>query len=1541
MSALRHGVGVAGLDRVHERSRVTLDVVRRRILLPLLWLAVALGLLPATLLANECPNMAITAAPGSFYMFRVPACSPFGTNIPAIAQQPSHGTVSVDGTLSFITYTNNGDAATSDSFAWYDDLGEPISVAVTVSSSAPPLVVVNPATTPNGAFGSAYSLQFNASGGNGGPYTYVINQGNLPVGITDNASGLISGTPSESGIFTFTETATDSTGHAGSRTVTLTITGGPISVNPSNGSLPNAPVNQAYSKTLVASGGTGPYTFSVVPGTTLPTGITLSSSGTLSGTPTVPGTANFSIKVQESGGASAQINYSLAVITLPSITTASLPNGTVGVPYNQTISATGGTTPYSFSITAGALPAGLSLSSGGILSGTPTAGGSFPFTVRLTDANSSTATHIYTMAVAAPTITLSPTSLPAAAQNSGYSQTITASGGTPTYTFAVTSGSLPAGLSLSSGGVLSGTPSGSGNYNFTVTATDSSGGTGPYAGSIVYALSVTSTSPVITAGGGSANFVQADNTTSTPVAVAPGLVLTDPGASTAASATVWISSAFVAAEDVLAFTNDGSTMGNITASYDSSTGTLTLTSAGATASIAQWQAALRAVTYTDTAIVPNTSTRTVSFVLVDAAAATSNTAMRTVTVTATDQSPIVATLNTTTNYVAGTSAAVIDGGITVSDQNDTTQASGTVSIGPGFHSGDTLTFVNTSSSFFGNIVASYNAATGVLTLTSSGATASNVQWSRALSAVTFSCSSNAASGSRMISFAVSDGVKTSVPATDTVLVLGAPSLTTSTGSANFVAGDNVPSTPVAVDSGITFTDGGSATAASATVRISGGFQTSEDVLAFINNGSTMGNISASYDAANGVLSLTSPGATATIAQWQAALRAVTYTDTVLTPNNATRTVSFTAVDGGGATSNTATRTVTVTDTDQTPIVATAGTTVDYTVGAPATTIDGNVQVSDLDNTTQSVGIVSISPGFQFGDTLLFTNTSSVTFGNIVASYNSATGTLTLTSSGATATDVQWANAFSAVAFSSSSTSAGIRTISFAVSDGTKTSVPAIDGVNVIVNTVPGAPTIGTATAGNAQATVTFTPPASNGGAVITGYTAISSPGGITAAAATSPITVTGLANGTTYTFTVTARNSVGPSAPSAASNAVTPKAPQTITFANPGTQTFATAPTLVASASSGLTVTFTSVTSGVCTVTAGGALTFVATGTCTIHADQAGDNAFLAAPTVAQSFTVNPAAQTIAFTSTPPAAPIVGGAYTAAATASSGLTVAFSIDAASTAGACALAGSTVSFTGAGTCLVDANQAGNSNYTAAPQAQQTITIGKAASTTSLQSSANPSLFSHGVTFTATVTPASGGPAPTGAVDFGDGATVLCAAVALNNGAASCTTSALSVGTHPIQASYGGDANSGASSATLTQTVGKDTTTMTLTVTPNPAVAGQTITLTATVLGDPPSGTVTFYDGAAVLGTSTLAATSPMSSVATLALTTLTTGTHTLSATYVGDDNNQASASAAISVAVALPPPPAVAAPLLDRWAMMWLVAAFAFVGWQRVRAGQRR
>ncbi|WP_406850388.1 DUF4347 domain-containing protein, partial [Chromobacterium phragmitis] len=582
-----------------------------------------------------------------------------------------------------------------------------------------------------------------------------------------------------------------------------------------------------------------------------------------------------------------------------------------------------------------------------------------------------------------------------------------------------------------------------------VTVNDGRGGTSS-ASSVTMAVSA---APVLADGGGSAAFTAGDNATSTPVAVDSVITVADNASSTLASGTVSITGNFHSSEDVLAFTNDGSTMGNISGSYNSGTGVLTLTSAGGTATLAQWQAALRAVTYTDSAVTPNTATRTVSFQVADGSSNSSAVLTRTVTVAATDQTPLTTASGGSAAFAAGDNATstpvAVDSGITVSDLDNATLASATVSITGNFHSGeDVLSFTNTSAVTYGNITASYNSGTGVLTLTSSGATATVSQWQAALRAVKYTDSAvTPNTATRTVSFAVSDGTKTSAAATRTVTVAATdqtPLATSSGGSAAFAAADNATSTPVAVDSGITVSDLDNTTLASATVSITGNFQSGEDALSFTNSSAvTYGNIAASYNSGTGVLTLTSSGATATVAQWQAALRAVTYTDSAITPNTATRTVSF-AVSDGTKTSSAATRTVTVAATDQTPIATVSGASGSYTVSGTPTpvAVDSGITVSDRDNATLASATVSITGNFHSGeDVLAFTNGSAVTYGNIAASYNSGTGVLTLTSSGATATVAQWQAALRAVTYNDTagSPNTSTRVVSFAVNDGTNNS----------------------------------------------------------------------------------------------------------------------------------------------------------------------------------------------------------------------------------------------------------------------------------------------------------------------------------------------------------------------------------------------------------------------------------------------------------------------------------------------------------------------
>ncbi len=636
----------------------------------------------------------------------------------------------------------------------------------------------------------------------------------------------------------------------------------------------------------------------------------------------------------------------------------------------------------------------------------------------------------------------------------GLSVTVSLSGGTATVS--ISSSGISGGTAASVvNGITyrdsNGSPT-AGNRVVTLTSVKDNGGTSN-GGVDTTTLALASTVnvavvPVVTPSGGSAAFTAGDNTASTPVAVDGGLTVTDSASPTLVSATVSVTGNFQSGEDVLAFTNDGSTMGNITASYNAGTGVLTLTSSGGSATLAQWQAALRAVTYTDSAVSPNTATRTISFKVNDGSAS-SSVVTRTVTVADTDQTPIATASGGSAAFTAGdnmTSTPVaVDRGITVSDLDNTTLASARVAITGNFQSGqDVLAFTNTSAITFGNITASYNSGTGVLTLTSSGATATLAQWQATLRAVTYTDTAvTPNTATRTVSFQVNDGSKNSTAVTRSVTVAATdqtPIANTSGGSAAFTAGDNTTSTPVAVDTGITVSDLDNITLASARVAITGNFQSGQDVLAFVNNGSTMGNITASYNAGTGVLTLTSSGATATLAQWQAALRAVTYTDTAVTPNTSTRTISF-SVNDGSKDGAAVTRSVTVATTDQTPIATTTGSAGTYVAGGAATPVDGGLTVSDLDNTTLASATVAISGNFHSGeDVLAFTNNGS-TMGNITASYNAGTGVLTLTSSGATATLAQWQAALRAVTYNDAagSPNTATRTIGFTVNDGSKNS----------------------------------------------------------------------------------------------------------------------------------------------------------------------------------------------------------------------------------------------------------------------------------------------------------------------------------------------------------------------------------------------------------------------------------------------------------------------------------------------------------------------
>ncbi|GAB1146537.1 MAG: tandem-95 repeat protein [Shewanella algae] len=364
-----------------------------------------------------------------------------------------------------------------------------------------------------------------------------------------------------------------------------------------------------------------------------------------------------------------------------------------------------------------------------------------------------------------------------------------------------------------------------------------------------------------------------------------------------------------------------------------------------------------------------------------------------------------------------------------------------------------------------------------------------------------------------------------------------------------------------------------------------------------------------------------------------------------------------------------------------------------------------------------------------------------------------------------------------------------------ISDAQANSGPAAytsgDVHTVAVPTVPGAPIIGTASALDGQAVVNFSAPASDGGSAITSYQVTSSPGGITASGANSPIGVAGLTNGTSYTFTVQAINAVGTSSPSAPSNSVVPKANQTISFNNPGAQDFGTTPTLAATASSGLTPVFSSTTTGVCTITASGTLTFVTTGNCSIDADQAGDGSYNAAPTETQSFTVNA---------------VVPGAPTSVNAVASDASATVSFSAPASTGGAAISSYTVTSSpggitanGAGSPLTVSGLSNGTDYSFTVSASNTAGTGPASSPSNTVtpkanqsiSFNNPGAQSFGTTPILTAT-ASSGLAPV----FSSSTTGVCTITTTG------TLSFISAGSCSINADQAGDSGYNAA-PTVTQ------------------------------------------------------------------------------------------------------------------------------------------
>ena len=338
--------------------------------------------------------------------------------------------------------------------------------SLTIIVTAPPVITTT--TLQGGVVGTVYNQTLTATGTT--PISWTLESGSLPSNLSLSTAGVISGTPTTTGTFNFTVKATNSVGND-TKALTIIVSAPPIITTTT---LPGGVVGTAYNQTLTATG-TTLITWSLENGS-LPNNLTLSSAGVISGTPNTAGTFNFTVKATNSAGSDTK-NLSIAITAAPvapTITTTTFPTGTTGIVYNAQIEATG-TAPITWTLESGNLPNNLSLSTAGVISGTPTTAGTFNFNVKATNsAGNDTKPLSITIisSVIAPTITT--TTLPDGKTGTAYSAQLEATGTAP-ITWTLESNSLPAGVTLSAAGVISGTPTETGTFSFTVQATNSAG----------------------------------------------------------------------------------------------------------------------------------------------------------------------------------------------------------------------------------------------------------------------------------------------------------------------------------------------------------------------------------------------------------------------------------------------------------------------------------------------------------------------------------------------------------------------------------------------------------------------------------------------------------------------------------------------------------------------------------------------------------------------------------------------------------------------------------------------------------------------------------------------------------------------------------------------------------------------------------------------------------------------------------------------------------------------------------------------------------
>ena len=486
-------------------------------------------------------------------------------------------------------------------------------------------------------------------------------------------------------------------------------------------------------------------------------------------------------------------------------------------------------------------------------------------------------------------------------------------------------------------------------------------------------------------------------------ALSPALTVTDPDNTNLTGASAQITGNYVTGQDVLAF----ATLGSITGSFNVATGMMTLSG---TDTVANYQAALRSITYVNTSETPAGASRTVTWLATDGAAS---------------QLPgdLLDHGHSGERCAGGHSrrdaevhreqvATVIDTTVAVSDVDSVNLVGASVQITGGYTNGqDVLSFTNTAT-----ITATFvptrhpqpqrHGHGGELPGRPAGREVLNT-------------SENPSTAVRTVAWTVTDGSATSNAPTSTINITAVNDAPVVTAGNTLTYTESQGAT--AVSPALTVTDADSTNLTGATVQITGGYLSSEDVLSM----ATAGAISATFNSGTGTLTLTGSD---TVANYQAALRTVKYDNISESPSTISRTVTWIATDGTDS-SSPVTSSITVVSVNDAPVV-TAGGSLTYTENDPASVIDNTITVSDVDSANMTGATVTISGNFASGQDVL----SMATLGPISAAYNAGTGTLTLTG---TDTAANYQAALRTVKYTNSSEnpSSLSRTITWVVNDG--------------------------------------------------------------------------------------------------------------------------------------------------------------------------------------------------------------------------------------------------------------------------------------------------------------------------------------------------------------------------------------------------------------------------------------------------------------------------------------------------------------------------